>query len=105
MLNPLQSIQATPLAPAEMTDAERLHALFVTHGHCQTFRRNTHIYSPGDAPGQLFMVGQGEVRLSRYSNDGRELTLDVRHGAKFSGKTAFCVIPRGAVRPPPGMTW
>ena len=75
---------------------DRLQALFLSVGRCQSVARHKPIYSPGDAAGQFFMVGGGEVRLSRYSNDGRELTLDMRgHGEVFGENGILNDTPRG----------
>ena len=40
------------------------------------FRRHSLIYSPGDSASHIYMVGHGEVKISRYTSEGRELTLD-----------------------------
>jgi len=45
-------------------------------GNTVTFQRNSLIYSPGDSTDALYLISSGDVRLSRFSPDGRELTLD-----------------------------
>lgn len=50
--------------------------IFRESGHLRHFNRQALIYSPGDSPSHIYLVGQGEVKISRYSPEGRELTLD-----------------------------
>ena len=50
--------------------------LFREHGTMRQYRRHSLIYSPGDSASHIYMVGHGEVKIARYTSDGRELTLD-----------------------------
>lgn len=50
--------------------------LFREHAVMRPVKRHHLIYSPGDAATHLYMVGHGEVKISRYTTEGRELTLD-----------------------------
>lgn len=50
--------------------------LFRELADLRQFKRHALIYSPGDSANHIYMVGQGEVKISRYTSEGRELTLD-----------------------------
>ena len=50
--------------------------LFREQAMMRQFPRHSLIYSPGERASAIYMVGHGEVKLSRYTPDGRELTLD-----------------------------
>jgi len=52
------------------------HALLLRHAVARSFRRQTLIYSPGDPAEHLFLIESGEVKVSRFSSEGRELTLE-----------------------------
>lgn len=45
-------------------------------GQVRAFKRQALIYSPGDLASQIYLISSGEVKLSRYTPEGRELTLD-----------------------------
>lgn len=70
------------LARAAETHSARLHPamsaedIFRTEGQLKTFKRHTLIYSPGDESTGVHFLSSGEVKLSRYTPEGRELTLD-----------------------------
>ena len=48
---------------------------FMEEAVLRTYRRNTLLYSPQDTACHAFLVSHGEVKISRYSPEGRELTL------------------------------
>lgn len=50
--------------------------LFREQAMMRQYPRHSLIYSPGERASAIYMVGHGEVKLSRYTPDGRELTLD-----------------------------
>lgn len=49
---------------------------FRDSGQMRQVRRHSLIFSPGDNASHIYMVGHGEVKISRYTPEGRELTLD-----------------------------
>ncbi len=49
---------------------------FRVRGQLRTFKRHALLYSPGDQATHLFLVSAGEVKVSRYTTEGRELTLE-----------------------------
>ena len=50
--------------------------IFRDSGQMRQVRRHSLIFSPGDSASHIYMVGHGEVKISRYTPEGRELTLD-----------------------------
>ena len=50
--------------------------IFRDSGQMREIRRHSLIFSPGDTASHIYMVGHGEVKISRYTPEGRELTLD-----------------------------
>lgn len=50
--------------------------LFGQLGQPRTIARHGVIYAPGDAAELVYRIVEGEVKLSRYTPDGREFTLD-----------------------------
>ena len=58
--------------------------LFRDAAKAHSYPRQAAIYAPGEPATQAYLVAQGEVRLSRCTPDGRELTLEhVGPGAVF----------------------
>jgi len=49
--------------------------LFREFGTMRPLKRHHLIYSPGDTATHLYMIGHGDVKISRYTSEGRELTL------------------------------
>ena len=68
----LLTVKPEPLPPIA-ADCERLVREHATPRH---YRRHSLIYAPGDAAGHVYLVQRGEVKLSRYTAEGRELTLE-----------------------------
>ena len=52
-------------------------ALLLRHATARAMRRGGLLYSPGDAATHLYLIESGEVKLSRVSAEGRELTLEL----------------------------
>ena len=50
-------------------------------------RRHSLIYAPGDDASHLYLVADGEVKISRYTAEGRELTLDHLGPGEVFGET------------------
>ena len=46
------------------------------HGQLRPYKRHEAIYAAGDPSQQFYLISSGEVRLSRYTPEGRELTLE-----------------------------
>lgn len=73
-----------PPAPAGTFPLLPAGEVFRTLGQPRHFRRNALLYAPGDPPAAAYLLASGEVKLSRYTPDGRELALDhLRPGALF----------------------
>jgi CRP-like cAMP-binding protein len=72
-----------PLPPAPQAAGE---GLLRAHATLQTIPRQGLVYSPGEAPSHLYLVEQGEVRLSRITADGRELTLELAGPGELFGE-------------------
>ncbi len=56
-------------------------------GQLKTYKRHSLIYSAGDPATQIFIISGGEVKLSRYTPEGRELTLDHLGADSIFGET------------------
>ncbi|HKI98540.1 MAG TPA: Crp/Fnr family transcriptional regulator [bacterium] len=68
----LLTMKAPPAPPLGTTGA----GLLREHATPRIFRRQSLIYSPGDAATHVCLVERGEVKLSRFTAEGRELTLE-----------------------------
>ena len=95
LMTPTTGTNSNSCQPPGIVGGDRLQALFLVGSHCRSVRRNTPIYAPGDRAAQLFLVASGEVRISRYSNDGRELVLELLgEGEVFGENGILCDMPR-----------
>ena len=65
-----EDLKINSLAALPMEDVFRLH------GHLRTFKRQSLVYSSGDQSSRVYFICSGEVKISRYTPDGRELPLD-----------------------------
>ena len=68
----LMQIKSLP-APTPAPDGLQV---FHQAGQLRSIKRGTLIYAPGDHAAHVYLISQGEVKLSRYTSEGRELTLD-----------------------------
>lgn len=81
------SIQRVPLL-AEMPAAARQARLL--HCRLNTFAAPEDIFRQGDAADQLWIVGEGEVKIVRQDEGGREVILEViTPGEVFGGAAIF----------------
>jgi len=70
LAHPQVSPEATPISAS-------LVERFIHHqGQLRPYKRHETIYSSGDPSQQIYLISSGEVRLSRYTPEGRELTLE-----------------------------
>ncbi len=51
--------------------------------------RNHVIFSQGDPAEEMFLIKAGRVKLSKVTEEGEEITLDIRKSGDFLGETAF----------------
>jgi CRP-like cAMP-binding protein len=79
----LMQIKASP----EPTLAPDGLQVFHQMGQLRSIKRGTQIYSPGDHASCVYLISQGEVKLSRYTPEGRELTLDHLSPGEIFGET------------------
>ena len=56
-------------------------------GQLKTYARHCLIYSAGDAATSVFLISSGEVKLSRYTPEGRELALEHLSADMIFGET------------------
>lgn len=69
--------------------------IFRDSGQKRQIRRHSLIFSPGDSASHIYMVGHGEVKISRYTPEGRELTLDhLGEGGVFGEMEILLERPR-----------
>lgn len=71
--------------------------LFREHAGVRHVRRNTLIFAPGERATHAYLVTSGEVKISRYTPEGRELTLEhLGAGAVFGEVALLLGRPREA---------
>ena len=56
--------------------AQEILHYFVEYGHVHTFQKNSTIYSTGESSNSIYFINQGEVKISRSTNEGKEITLE-----------------------------
>lgn len=84
----------TTSLPSHDTEGERL---FREHGTPRPARRGAQLYAPGDAAAHTYLVARGEVKLSRFTAEGRELTLEhMGPGGVFGETEVLLGQPREA---------
>lgn len=59
------------LSPNEVTQ------LFMEQGKLVTYHKGATIYAPGEKADRIFMINHGEIKISRSTNDGKEIILDL----------------------------
>lgn len=57
------------------------------HGQLKTYKKHSLIYSAGDPATAVFMISNGEVKISRYTTEGRELALEHLSADTIFGET------------------
>lgn len=72
--------EPVPLPDSAGTD------LFDQFGQLRTVARHGVIYAPGDAAALVYRIVEGEVKLARYTPEGREFTLDHLTGGEIFGE-------------------
>lgn len=68
--------------------------VFATRGQPRSYRRHAAVYSSGDAAECAYLVVSGEVKLSRYTPDGRELTIEHAGPGAFFGEAEIMLDSR-----------
>lgn len=81
----MELMQVKPQAAAALSPDGLSY--FHKYGQVRSINRGNLIYSPGDYSAHVFLVSQGEVKLSRYTPEGRELTLDHLGPDEIFGET------------------
>jgi CRP/FNR family transcriptional regulator len=89
-----------PASPVQVRDSRapapwNPAAVFEPCGVPLNLERGSPVYTPGQAPAQLYWIAKGEVSLVRHTQDGRELTLEVhREGCVFGEQELLLGMPR-----------
>jgi CRP/FNR family transcriptional regulator len=65
---------------------EEMRAL-VSAAFRKTYRRGQAIFEQGDRAKEMFLIKAGRVKLSKVTEDGTEVTLDIRQASDFVGET------------------
>lgn len=83
-------IQATPtcighLWVFEHLKAEEMAAL-AQAAHRQSYKKRQVVFSQGDPASQMFLIKAGRVKLSKITEEGQEITLDIRKAGDFLGE-------------------
>ena len=58
------------LNPQEVTQ------LFMERGKLVTYHKGTNVFTPGERADRIFLINHGEIKITRSSNDGKEIILD-----------------------------
>src|SRR5262245_8335483 len=73
-------------------DQDELQAVWVHlagYGICQSFKRQSYIYSPDQPAHTLFLLERGQVTLQLPSDEGRVLTFEVVEPGQLFGHMAL----------------
>jgi CRP/FNR family transcriptional regulator, cyclic AMP receptor protein len=62
----------------------------------QEFAKGMQIYGPGDTAAALYLVIGGRIKLSRISDTGVGVVVDIYHADDFFGESALLKLPRDA---------
>jgi CRP/FNR family transcriptional regulator, cyclic AMP receptor protein len=87
ILGVLRKSPALVEAPAESLNKLMAGAQF------STYRARQVVYLPGDRASGVHFVGNGRVKISKVTRDGKELTLAYRAAGDFFGET--CLLDGG----------
>jgi CRP/FNR family transcriptional regulator, cyclic AMP receptor protein len=55
--------------------------------HRKVYKKGQEIFSQGDRADKMFLIKAGRVKLSKVSEDGDEITLDIRKAGDFLGES------------------
>lgn len=86
----LATLRKAPLLAELPTEAL---ARLITDARLETFRGRQVIYLPGDRSFGVHVIGQGRVKVSKVTRDGKELTLAYRTTGDFFGE--HCLLDGG----------
>jgi len=53
----------------------------------QMYQKGQSVFSQGDKAAQMFLIKAGRVKLSKVTEEGEEITLDIRKAGDFLGET------------------
>lgn len=68
--------------------SQEIAQFFMEYGKIQTFPKNTTLYTCGESSNQVYFINHGEVRISRSTNEGKEITLDILGPNETFGEAA-----------------
>lgn len=58
-------------------NSQEVTHFFMECGKLITFSKGTALYTPGEVSDKIFCINHGEVKVSRSTNDGKEIILDL----------------------------
>ncbi len=70
-----------------MSEAEMKQLASITH--MKHYDKKTAIYLPGDVSDQVYLLKEGRVKISKISEDGREITLVILEPGEIFGESAI----------------
>ena len=70
-----------------MSEAEMKHLNDITH--MKHYDKKSLIYLPGDVSDQVYLLKEGRVKISKLSEDGREITLVILEPGEIFGESAI----------------
>lgn len=68
---------------------ENEYDLLKSIGRQKTIKKGQTIFSQGDSANEIFLIKAGRIVLSKYSEDGQEVTLDYRKEGELFGEDVF----------------
>lgn len=74
----------TPERPSPLTPAEL--ESFRAAGRKRRFRRGARLFHEGDSPIGVYLIESGSVKISYFTDDGREVLLAVRGAGELLGE-------------------
>ncbi|MTD30467.1 Crp/Fnr family transcriptional regulator [Planomicrobium sp. YIM 101495] len=73
------------------TDGMTLERIFTENGTLVHVKKGMQLYQEGESADQVFFLKQGQIRISKETKDGKEMTLRLCQPESFTGETSlFC---------------
>ncbi len=84
----------------EGLDANEKEAV-IQNAFRKKYNRNEVIFHQGDLALKMFLIKAGRIKLSKVSQEGREVTLDIRKAGDYIGESIFYEnLPPSTIREP-----
>jgi CRP/FNR family transcriptional regulator len=71
---------------SKLLSSQEVMQFFMEQGKLVTFKKGQAICSPGTVADRIFLVNHGEIKVSRGTNDGKEIILDLLSAGDIFGE-------------------